>query len=190
MREGAISARPSVGNMFRRRKVTLSDGRTVVIRRAKPQDAEAIIALVDEIGAEGIHIMTERFAIRPKEERAFLRKTVGRSGLFIVAVLEGEIVGSADILRGRFAKNHHTASLGIGLRKEVRGAGLGTAMMKTMIGWARSVGIRKVTLGVFASNRHALALYRGLGFMQEGRLRGQVILRRKPVDELQLALWL
>jgi len=63
-------------------------------------------------------------------------------------------------------------------------------MLQTMIAWARSVGIRKLTLGVFASNTPAVALYRKLGFAQEGRSRGQVILRGRPVDELLMALWL
>jgi len=176
--------------VFRPKKVTLKDGRTVVIRRAEPQDAEAVIAHVNAIGAEGIHIMTERLLLTPKEKRVVFRKADGESGLYIVAVIGGEIVGTADIARGRQSKNRHTASLGIALRRDIRGVGLGMAMMRTMIAWARSVGIRKLTLGVFARNIPALALYRRLGFVQEGRLRGQVILRRKPVDELLMALWL
>lgn len=149
-----------------------------------------MIAHVNAIGAEGVQIMTERLAISPTEERAVFRKADGRSGLYIVAVLGGEVVGTADISRGRQSKNRHTADLGIALRKDARGVGLGTAMMQTMIDWARSMGIRKITLGVFASNGPALALYRRLGFIQEGRRMGQVILRRKPVDELLMALWL
>jgi ribosomal protein S18 acetylase RimI-like enzyme len=86
-------------------------------------------------------------------------------------------------------KNAHTAQLGVAVRKDARGLGLGTALMKAGIGWARSVGVRKLTLGVFASNDRAVRLYRGLGFVEEGRLRGQVILGGVPVDELLMALW-
>jgi RimJ/RimL family protein N-acetyltransferase len=170
--------------------VTLKDGRTVVIRRAAPRDAEQVIAHVNTIGAEGIHIMTERLKVTPKEERAVFRKADGKSELYIVAVIGREIVGSASIRRGLHLKNRHTASLGIGLRKDARGIGLGLAMMQVLIDWARSVGIRKLTLGVFAPNKAAIGLYRRLGFTLEGRLKRQVILRGRPVDELLMAHWL
>lgn len=149
-----------------------------------------MIAHVNAIGGEVVHIMTERLLLTPREERAVFRKADGVSGLYLVAVIDGEIVGSADIERGRHSKDRHTANLGIALRRDSRGVGLGTAMMRTMIDWARSVGIRKLTLGVFSSNVRAVALYRRFGFTPEGRLKGQVILRRKPVDELLMALWL
>ncbi len=176
--------------MIRPRTVVLRDGRRALIRRAKPRDAEALIAHVNAIGAEGIYIMAEKLTLNPKEERAILRKADGESGVFIVAVVDGEIVGSADSSRGQWLKDRHVASLGIALQKDARGIGLGMAMMQTVITWARSVGIRKLTLGVFATNKPALALYRRLGFKQEGRMKGQVILRGKPVDEVHMALWL
>jgi RimJ/RimL family protein N-acetyltransferase len=176
--------------MFRPTTVTLRDGRKALIRRARPRDAEAVIAHVNAIGAEGIYLMTERLRLTPKEERAVFRRADGVVELFLVATVDDEIVGSANFSRGRQSKNRHVADLGIALRKDVRGRGLGMAMMQVGIRWARSVGIRKLSLGVFATNRPARRLYRKLGFAQEGRLRGEVILRGKPVDELILARWL
>ncbi|MCI4346673.1 MAG: GNAT family N-acetyltransferase [Thermoplasmata archaeon] len=176
--------------LFRPTRVTLRDGRIALIRRARARDAEAVIAHVNAIGAEGVHLMTEKLRHTPEEERAVFRSADGKAGLYLVAVCDGKIVGSADIARGRHSKNRHTAELGLALRKEARGIGLGTAMMRALIEWSRSVGLQKLTLGVFASNAPARALYRKLGFVQEGRLKGQVILRGKPVDELLLALWL
>jgi RimJ/RimL family protein N-acetyltransferase len=162
----------------------------VHIRRARAEDAEALIAHANAVGAEGIYIMTERVERSLNEERALIRKSDGRSSLWIVAVAGGEILGVADIGRGRHSKNRHVANLGIALRKDARRVGLGTEMRGTLIEWAQSVRVRKLTLGVFATNTAARALYRRLGFVQEGRLKGQVILRGKPVDELLLARWL
>jgi RimJ/RimL family protein N-acetyltransferase len=178
--------------VFRPKSAVLRDGRTALLRRAVPGDAEAIIAHVNAIGAERVHIMTERISGSLHDERDLIRKRNSdqRSELFIVAVIGREIVGTADFSRGRPSKNRHVAELGIALRKEVRGLGLGVAMMEAGIRWARSVGIRKLTLGVFATNHPARALYRRLGFTVEGRLRGQVILRGRPVDELLLARWI
>jgi RimJ/RimL family protein N-acetyltransferase len=178
--------------VFRPRTVRLRDGRRAVIRRATPRDAEGIIAHVNAIGAERVYIMTETLRHSPREERALLRKwNADRdSELFLVAVGGGGIVGTANFSRGRQFKNRHVAVLGVALGKDWRGVGLGRTMMEAGIDWARSVGIRKLTLGVFASNRRALALYRKLGFRVEGRLRGQVILQRHRVDEVLMARWI
>ena len=176
--------------MYRATTVLLRDGRRVRLRRATPADAKAMIAHVNAVGAEGIHIMTERLNIRLREQREKLRRAPGRSHLYIVAVRDQELLGTADISRGRHRKDRHVAELGIALRKDSRGVGLGTAMMESMLDWARSIGIRKVCLGVFSTNRPALRMYRKLGFVQEGRLRGQVVLRRAPADLLLMSLWL
>jgi RimJ/RimL family protein N-acetyltransferase len=169
--------------------VDLKDGRRARVRPAEPRDAEALIANLSAIGAEGIYLMTERFALTPDEERKILRTYDGLAGLYLVACIGEDLVGGATFLRGAQRKNAHTATVGVALRADARGLGLGAALMRVGIGWARSVGIRKLTLGVFATNERALRLYRTLGFAEEGRLRGQVILEGVPVDELLMALW-
>ncbi len=62
--------------------------------------------------------------------------------------------------------------------------------MRAGIEWARDVGVRRLKLGVFETNERALALYRKLGFVEEGRLKGEVVLDGKPVDEILMALTL
>ena len=68
--------------------------------------------------------------------------------------------------------------------------GLGKAIMEDLLRWAKSEGVRKVTLDVFATNSSAISLYREMGFAEEARLTGQVILAGQPVDELVMSLWL
>lgn len=52
-----------------------------------------------------------------------------------------------------------------------RGKGVGTAVVAALLGYARAHGGAFVTLEVRPSNAPALALYRGLGFVQAGRRR-------------------
>ena len=176
--------------MFRPTTVVLRDGRKAVIRRARPRDAKPVIDHVNAVAAEGIYLLTERLALTPKEERVVFRKHDAVTAIYLVAVEEDEILGTATFSRGIPTKSRHVASLGIILRKDARGIGLGRALMQAGIDWARSVGVQKLTLGVFDSNTAARALYRRLGFVQEGRLKGHAIIRGKPVDELRLSLWL
>jgi RimJ/RimL family protein N-acetyltransferase len=176
--------------MIRPRTIVLPDGGSFRLRAVRPSDAAAVIAHVNAIAAERIYLMTERLTLSIRQEQRILRQFRGRAGCYLVAEQDGEIVGTATFARAKPEKSRHVGSLGIALRRDVRGRGLGRAMMEVGIEWARSAGIRKLTLGVFASNRRAIRLYRRLGFVPEGRLRGQVLLRGRPDDELLMALWL
>ena len=54
----------------------------------------------------------------------------------------------------------HVATLGIAVAAEVRGRGIGTALMSEALRWARSVGVEKIVLSVYPHNAGAIALYR------------------------------
>ena len=169
---------------------TLSDGRAVVVRSAVPADAEAWIRNFNEIAKERVYLMTESFSRTVEEIREQFRVSDPNSALWLVAEVEGSVVGGATFLRGRWTKNAHTADLGVSLLPEFRGLRIGDDLMREGIDWARRVGVRKLKLGVFASNERAVRLYRRLGFAEEGRLRGEVMLDGRSDDELLMALWL
>ncbi len=171
-------------------EVALKDGRRVRIRRAVAKDAPQLLAHVNSVGAEKVFIQTERVDRTLEQERDWIKGFDGLSALLLVATHDGKVVGSADVRRGTQTKNAHVAELGIALQKAVRGQGLGRAMMEESITWARSAGVRKLFLGVFGTNEGAIALYRRLGFAEEGRLRGQVILRGALDDLVLMSLWL
>jgi ribosomal protein S18 acetylase RimI-like enzyme len=54
-----------------------------------------------------------------------------------------------------------------------RGRGVGSALIRAAISWARDRGLHKLCLEVFAHNTAAIALYRKYGFVEEGRRTGQ-----------------
>ncbi len=170
--------------------VPLKNGGVGVIRSAEPRDASEWIANANEVGGERVHLMSERFTRTATEIESQFRDANPKAELWLVAVVEGAVVGGGNFLRGKWAKNAHTASLGVSVRRAFRGLGLGEAIMRAGIEWAQGLGIRKLTLGVFATNGPALALYQKLGFVEEGRLRGEVLLQGVPVDEILMARWL
>ncbi|HTT45203.1 MAG TPA: GNAT family N-acetyltransferase [Thermoplasmata archaeon] len=176
--------------MFHPHYVTLKNGKAALIRYVEPADSRALIDHVNEVGAERVYISTERVAKSVDEEAEEIRRFDREFVLFLVAIIDGRLVGSSDVQKGRQTKRAHTGSFGIAIRKEARGIGLGRAMMEDSIRWARSVGIRKLSLTVFATNESAVALYRALGFVEEARLKDQVILDGQSVDELVMARWM
>jgi len=172
------------------RSVRLRDGRAATIRPARPEDAEAWIRNTNAIGAEGIYLMLDRLNRTLEQVRVQFRDANPSSELWLVAEIDGTVVAGANWARGSSAKNAHTASLGVAVRSEYRHLGLGRALMEEGIAWARSVGISKLKLGVFSTNAAAIALYRKLGFEEEGRLRSEVIIAGAPVDEILMSLFL
>ncbi|HZU21076.1 MAG TPA: GNAT family N-acetyltransferase [Gaiellaceae bacterium] len=82
-----------------------------------------------------------------------------------VAEVDGEIVGNIHV----DASKHGYGEVGMAVASEWRGRGVGTALMEAAIAWARERGLHKLTLGVFAHNERAIALYRKFGFVEEGR---------------------
>jgi RimJ/RimL family protein N-acetyltransferase len=168
--------------------VRLKDGRWAILRQARPDDADGWLVNVNSIGAERVYLMTERLERTVEQLRDQFANVDPTKDLWLAAEVEQKLAGGANFRRGQSAKNAHVGTKGIALTKPYRGIGLGEPMMKAGIEWAGSNGVSRLRLGVFANNERAIALYRKLGFVEEGRLRGEVILDGKPVDELLMAL--
>lgn len=87
----------------------------------------------------------------------------------IVACAGDQVVGSADLIRGK-GRRAHAAMLGIGVHDDFAGRGIGSALMAALLDAADNwLDIRRVELHVFADNDPAIALYRKFGFTEEGR---------------------
>ena len=74
-------------------------------------------------------------------------------------------------------------------RAENRGMGLGTFAVNAMVKHAFfDLNLRRLQLGVLASNKHAQALYRKIGCIEEGRRRSAVYKNGKVEDEHEMGL--
>jgi RimJ/RimL family protein N-acetyltransferase len=82
-----------------------------------------------------------------------------------VAIADGEVIGSISVQTSR----HGYGDVGMEIVRAWRGRGVGTALMEAAIAWAREQGLHKLSLEVFAHNAGGLALYRKMGFVEEGR---------------------
>lgn len=135
-------------------------------------------------------MLRERATWTLDEERATLAAADGRAAAFFVAEIDGALCGLLSIGRGGWPKNAHVADFGMSCRADCRRIGLGTVLLERALDWARSAGVRKVKLEVFATNTAAIALYRKLGFAEEGRRRGEYLLGTEYVDGVLMARWL
>jgi len=152
--------------------VTIKDGRTATLRCPIREDAEALLAALHTCLEDGVGqvLAPDEISLTVEQERAFIdsvREHPGR--LFLVAEVSGELAGSLNLERAPRKRMAHTAMLGMALLPSFRELGLGTALLRACLAWAEAERIEKVCLHVLADNGRAIALYRKLGFVEEGR---------------------
>lgn len=119
---------------------------------------------------------TDFYVIEPdefpseEEERKWIQDHLDHPGkLLLLAEASGTIVGSLSFENGRFRRIAHRGSFGVGVRKEWRGRGIGTALLRTLLDWAEANPIiEKICLDVFVTNENAIRLYKKLGFVEQG----------------------
>jgi RimJ/RimL family protein N-acetyltransferase len=121
--------------------------------------------------------------------REFVNRVVEGGGVQMLAVdEEGTVVGWCDVVRMTRPPLRHCGTLGMGLRSDYRGRGLGTQLLTATIAAARGTGIDRIELDVFASNAAAIALYIRHGFAVEGVKRRAVCIDGAYEDLLFMAL--
>lgn len=143
--------------------------KNLLIRNAESKDAAEIIRIVKKVIDETSFFpkTVDEFDITIEQEEKYIQNTA----LFLVAEIDGKIVGSATLERSTLSKIKHTATFGITILKEYCGLGIGSLLMKKVIQWSELNGVEKIDLEVFEDNISAIALYNKLGFIEEGRKR-------------------
>jgi len=152
-----------------------------IIRRAEPKDARGIIMCMQSVMDERIYLVGEYYLLTEKGEQERIRNPDDAT---FVCEKDGEIIGVLTLQRGFHRKNRHTANLGIAIKKGQRHKGIGTKLMEKSFEWCRQNGIKKLNLEVFSSNTNAIALYKKLGFDEEGRRKGQFFIDGVYVDDV------
>lgn len=157
------------------RTVTLKNGKPVCIRSPAAGDAAIVIDCLKVIFEDDrFFLMTaeelaEQLTIDQQQQRID-QASADPGRLLVVAEQEGRILCMANVEAGPQSRRRHIGSVGISIRPEWRGLGLGSAVIRAMIDWAAAhPDIEKLQLGVWSRNTHALALYRKMGFREEGR---------------------
>jgi len=159
------------------------------IRRAEPGDAEALVELGGEVGAEeGAWLLTTAEWRSIADERRYLRAVRRHADAAVyVAEADGRIVARLSLARDVHPASAHVADLGLMVAVSHRRRGVGRAMLEQAVAWAESAGIRKLELHVFPWNEPALALYTSFGFEREGLRKGHYLRHGVPVDAILMA---
>jgi len=160
------------------------------IRPAVPADAAGLCRLNEAVALEGLYIVPDRLFFSIDQQQAVLADRDPEWQEIWVAVVGGDVVGELEVVRGIWPKNRHTATLAMVVAADWRRHGIGTALMTAVEGWARPLRVEKLCLSVFETNEGALALYRRLGYQEEGRRPDQFRFQGRRVAEVLMAKFL
>ncbi len=155
------------------RSLTTKTGEWITIRCAQADDAADLLVYIRSVAQETrfFVIQPEEFPSGEEQERQWIQQHVDHPGkLALVAEVPGAVIGSLSFENGPYKRTSHNGTLGVSVRQDWRGKGIGTAMLEALLEWAEASPLmEKVGLGVFSSNAEAIRLYRRLGFVEEGR---------------------
>ena len=157
---------------------------TIVIRRAEPGDAEGFAATFRTRGAAGGTLQNPWPSVAQWQQRL----AESANDYVFVALADNEIVGNCGLHGNRNPRRQHAWGIGMSVRDDWQGRGVGTKMMTTLIDLADNwLGAQRVELTVYVDNAVARRLYERFGFVIEGTHRAYALRGGQYVDAFAMA---
>jgi len=158
----------------------------VMVRHAEPDDYEAMHRIMSApMAAAG----TLQLPLQPA---AAWRKRLAEppEGMFVlVACVDGEVVGNLGLETfPNRPRIRHAGSIGMAVRDDWQGKGVGTALMGAALDLADNwLNLSRIELQVYADNSAAVGLYKRFGFEIEGTHRCYAFRDGEFVDAYSMA---
>jgi len=168
------------------RSFSAEDGRRVILRTPRWEDLDDFLELINSLVDEEADILRSEKVSR-EEEIDFLSKVLSRlekdETFYLVAEVDGKIVAVSEVTK-RTGYEKHVGVVGIGIRNCFRDLRIGTRMLQTLEEQARKIGLKVLTLSVFATNKRAIHVYEKVGFVQTGKIPKKHFKKGKYIDEI------
>lgn len=151
----------------------LRNGLYVTIRSGLVADVTNLTFFIDKCAGQSDFLTFDQgeYITNNAQRDVIIELSQEKNGLFLVAEISGEIVGTLTFRRGKRPKISHGGEFGIIVEQGYWRMGIGKILIQELIRWAKqSDGVRKINLNARKDNERAIALYKALGFVEEGRL--------------------
>ena len=142
---------------------------SIAIRRTEPSDYEAVRTIF--LGAQAVWGTLQ--LPFPSAEQWRKRLAEPPEGLFsLVACADTEVIGQLGLHTFPHSpRRRHVGQLGMAVRDDWQGKGVGTALMQAAVDLAdKWLNLERLELDVYTDNEAAVRLYKKFGFVIEGTL--------------------
>lgn len=174
--------------------ILLKNSLLLTLRPAEPKDAQRVLVYVEQVAGESENLAfgPGEFGISLEQERVFLQQAAETlTSLYLLAELEGEIVGTLTFSAEKRSRLQHAGEFGMSVLRKYQNLGIGSLMMASLIAWARQTCIiRKINLRVRVDNLSAIHLYEKYGFALEGRRTREFYMHGQFIDVFLMGLQL
>lgn len=165
-----------------------TDRDAIVVRRTQPDDAEAFAAVLGGPRAVWGTMQVPYPSTVQWRERLEANPDGLHSLVACAGDASGEVVGTIALIGQEQPRRRHVASLGMAVRDDWQGRGVGTKLLAAALDLADNwVQVTRVELDVYPDNEPAVRLYTALGFEVEGTARKAVFRNGEYVDLLFMA---
>ena len=170
-------------------QTTTKTGKSLTFRYPTIDDLQILTDYINKASAEKTFITYQGEQVSLEEETKWLNSKLediqNKKGVFVLAFIDGKLVGNSDIESGIFFARH-VGNFGITIDIDFRGEGIGEILMDLVIKEAiKNInGLKIIKLGVFSNNSIAQKLYKKMGFIEYGRLPGGDKYKGGFVDEI------
>lgn len=160
------------------------------IRQPRMSDLDSLLKIINSLVEEKAMITVQKKLTR-KEEEKYLKGIIKDKNTFhLFLVVDGEVMGSGSIVRFEGIRSH-VGELGISIKKEARGKGLGNKLFeKIMEEGVKKFKLKIVVLNVFKSNKIAQNLYGKNGFKKVGEIKNEVQYYGKYDDSIMMVKYI
>ena len=181
---------PDAVSPIESRKFKAKDGREVVLRPIKWEDLDDCIEFINSLVEEGADILMDTQVSRG-EEADWLGKRLARAVkgeiIDLIAEFDGKMVANSEVEK-RSGLMSHVGYLGIGIKADYRGIGIGAQIMQALKEESKKAGLNILVLDTFATNETAQALYRKMSFQDAGRIPKAIYKNGKYIDLIRMTL--
>lgn len=152
----------------------LKNGKKVLIRRPREDDAESIINVLSVADTETLFLARNpgEFSTTIEREKIVIHNILGdKDAEWFVAEIDGRVVGQCSVgLVRRSARYRHRAEVAFVIIKEYCNLGIGGKMMTECIKWCKEKGVSQIELDVVKENVRAIKMYEEFGFEITGTI--------------------
>lgn len=156
-------------------KVIVNDQYELVIREVQVSDAQALLDHLVVVDSETRYLAREEgeLTLTLEEEEVLIQGIIDSSDrINLVGLVDGMVVCTSGVgINSPKRRFKHRATMGIVVRKNYWGQGLGKILMQKCIDWCKNNDVEQLELEVVTTNERAIGLYKNFGFKIQGTKR-------------------